>query len=84
MCTINILKLSLHHCHKYEASRIVIDNSRVMFLTASLLTDDSTGVIYNRNMFRVQATGNTNYRVRLNTLDHLIGVACFQYLKQLI
>ncbi len=75
--TINIIK-SVNY-----ASRIVIDDSIVMFLMVSL-TDASTGVIYNRNMFIVQATRNTNYRVRLNTLDHLIGVACFQYLKELI
>ncbi len=39
-----------------DASRIVIDNSRVMLLIVGSLTNNSRGVIYNRNMFKVQAT----------------------------
>ncbi len=40
-----------------DASRILMDNSRVMFQIVASLTDDSRGVIYNVNMFIVQATG---------------------------
>jgi hypothetical protein len=39
-----------------DASKIVIDNSRVMLQIVASLTDDSRGVIYNCNMFKVQAT----------------------------
>jgi len=39
------------------ASRIVIDDCRVMLQNLVSLTDDPTSVIYNRNMFIVQATG---------------------------
>jgi hypothetical protein len=38
-----------------NASRIIIDDSRVIHVVASL-TDDSGGIIYNCNMFIVQAT----------------------------
>ena len=40
-----------------DISRIVIDDSRVLLQIVASLTDDSRGVIYNRNMFIVQATG---------------------------
>ncbi len=43
-----------------DASRIVIDDSRVMLQIVDSLTDDSRGVICNLNMFIVQATGKTN------------------------
>ncbi len=36
-----------------------------------------TIVNYDRHMFIVQATGNTNLGVRLSTVDLLIKVACF-------
>ncbi len=45
-----------------DASRIVIDNSRVMLQIVASLTDNSIGVIYNRNMFIVQATEMTSFR----------------------
>ncbi len=40
-----------------EASRIIIDDSRVMLQIVTSLTDDYTGVIYDHNKFIVQATG---------------------------
>jgi hypothetical protein len=45
-----------------DASRIIIDNSRVMLHIVASLTDYSKGIIYNCNMFIVQATvtGSTN------------------------
>ncbi len=39
-----------------DASRILMDNSMVMLQIMASLTDDSRGVIYNCNMFIVQAT----------------------------
>jgi hypothetical protein len=39
-----------------DASRVIIDNSRVMFQIVASLTDGSRGIIYNCNMFIVQAT----------------------------
>jgi hypothetical protein len=39
-----------------DASWVVIDDSRVMLLIEGSLTDNSRGVIYDRNMFKVQAT----------------------------
>ncbi len=38
-----------------DASRITVDNSRVMFQIVASLSDDSRGIIYDRNMFIVQA-----------------------------
>ncbi len=40
-----------------DASRIIIGNSRVTIRVVASLTDDSRGVIYDRNVFIVQATG---------------------------
>ncbi len=40
-----------------DASRIIIDDSRVKLQIVASLIDDSRGVIYNCNMFIVQATG---------------------------
>jgi hypothetical protein len=40
-----------------DASRIIIDYSRVMLQIVALLTDNSWGIIYDCNMFIVQATG---------------------------
>jgi len=37
-----------------DASGIVIDDYRVMLQIVASLTDDSTGLIYDRNMFIVQ------------------------------
>jgi hypothetical protein len=39
-----------------DASRIVIDDCRVMLQILASLTDDYRGIIYNCNMFIVQAT----------------------------
>jgi hypothetical protein len=39
-----------------EASRIVIEDSRVMLQIVATLTDDSRGIIYNCNLLKVQAT----------------------------
>jgi hypothetical protein len=39
-----------------DASRIIIDNSRVMIQIVASLTDDSTGNIYDPNIFIAQAT----------------------------
>ncbi len=47
--------LKTPHMSVNDASRIVIDDSRVRFQIVASLTDDSKGIIYNRNMFRVQA-----------------------------
>ncbi len=57
-----------------DASRIIIDDSRVMFLIVASLTDDSVGVIYFRNMFKVQATGPkfTNWSLPAQQLSQLI------------
>jgi hypothetical protein len=40
-----------------DAFRIVIDDSRVMLQIVASLSDDSRGIIYDCNMFIVQATG---------------------------
>ncbi len=40
-----------------DASRIVIDNSRMTLHIVVSLTDNSRGIIYYYNMFIVQATG---------------------------
>ena len=40
-----------------NASRIVIDESRVTLQIVASLTDNSRGIIYKSNMFLVQATG---------------------------
>ncbi len=40
-----------------DASRIVIDDSRVMLQIVASITEDSRCVIYDCNMFIVQATG---------------------------
>jgi hypothetical protein len=39
-----------------DASRI-IDNSRALFQIVLSLTDGKGGIIYNHNMFTIQATG---------------------------
>ncbi len=41
----------------FDASRMVIDYSKVMLLIVASHTDVSRGIIYYRNMFMVQATG---------------------------
>jgi hypothetical protein len=48
-----------------DASRIVIDDSRVMLQIVASLTDNSRGIIYYCYMFIVQ---NTDYR-RLDLVD---------------
>ncbi len=44
---------------------IVIDDSRLIVVS---LTDDSRGVIYNHNMFIVQATGYLSVTILIKTL----------------
>jgi hypothetical protein len=44
-----------------DASRTVLDISRVMLQIVASLADNSRGVIYNHNMFIVEATGVTNF-----------------------
>ncbi len=39
-----------------DTCRIVIDDSRVMLQIVASLTDDSRGIIYDRNVFLVQAS----------------------------
>jgi hypothetical protein len=39
------------------ASRIIIDDSRVMLQIVASLTYDSRGIVYDHIMFKVQATG---------------------------
>ncbi len=41
---------------KNDASRITIDNSRVTLQIVASLTDNSRGIIYDGDMFIVQAT----------------------------
>ncbi len=41
-----------------DASRIIIDKSRVTLQSVASLTDNSKDVIYNCNMFIVQASGD--------------------------
>jgi hypothetical protein len=40
-----------------DTSRIAIHNSKVMLPIVPSLTDDSRGIIYDRNMFIVHVTG---------------------------
>ncbi len=42
---------------KNDAFRIAIDNSKVTLQIVASLTDDTRGIIYDCNMFIVQATG---------------------------
>ncbi len=44
-----------------DASRTVLDNSRVMLQIVASLADNSRGVMYNHNMFIVEATGVTKF-----------------------
>ncbi len=41
-----------------DASRIVIDDSRVVHQIVASLTDSCRGVIYDPNMFKAQTTRN--------------------------
>jgi hypothetical protein len=41
-----------------DASRIIIDASRVMVQIVASLTDYSRGIIYDHNMFIVEVTGS--------------------------
>ncbi len=45
-----------------DASGIIIDDSTVMLQIVAPLTDDSTGVIYDRNVFIVQAREQSKKR----------------------
>jgi hypothetical protein len=44
-----------------ETLRIIINDSRVMPQIVASLTDDSRGIIYNCNMFIVQAIGVNSF-----------------------
>ncbi len=45
-----------------DTPRIIINNSRVMLQIVAPLTDNSRGIIYESNVFIVQATAyNSNY-----------------------
>ncbi len=54
------------------ASQIVIDNSRLMLEIVASLTDDSRGVIYNHNMFIVQATGAETTNLCITIINILV------------
>jgi hypothetical protein len=43
-----------------DASKIITDDSRVMLQIVLPLTDDFTGIIYDHNMLKVQATSLTH------------------------
>ncbi len=45
----------------YDPSRIILDDSRVMLQILASVTDNSRGVIYNRNVFMVQVNGDQGY-----------------------
>ncbi len=49
-CTINIVD------ELNDGSKIIIDDSRVTLQIVASLTDDSRGVIYDCNIFKIQAT----------------------------
>ncbi len=40
-----------------DASMVVIDDSRAMLQIVASLTDDSGGIICDRNIFKIHATG---------------------------
>ncbi len=44
-----------------DACRIVIDDSKVMLQIVASLTDDSRGIIYDSNMFIIQAIGSQTH-----------------------
>ncbi len=56
---------------------IVNDDSCVINKLETSLTDNARVVIYDHHMFIVQATGNTNRRGRICTVDLLIKLGCF-------
>jgi len=61
-CTINVLMSVIDDCSviNYKNIMVVNDTSRVIRMTTQLgasLTDDSRSIIYNHNMFIIQATG---------------------------
>jgi hypothetical protein len=51
-----------------DTCRIIIDDSRLMLQIVASLTDDSRGVIYNHNMFIVQATAYLSVTILIKTL----------------
>jgi hypothetical protein len=53
------------------ASRTVSDNSRVSLIIVASLIEDSIGLIYDHNMFIVQATGGNLIKPFLDTIDIL-------------
>ncbi len=57
-----------------DTSRMIIDSSRVVVQIVASLTDDSRGVIYDRNMFIVQATGpwNKTYKTFFFVTDTVV------------
>jgi hypothetical protein len=63
-----------------DTSRIVIDSSRVMLPIVATLTDDSRGVIYNRNMFIVQGTALSGWQLQaLSPIEIIVNLEreCF-------
>ncbi len=54
-CTITIIKMS-----EYDATRIIIDYSRVMLQIVASLTDNSRDIIYDYSMFIIQSTASYN------------------------
>ncbi len=55
-----------------DASRIVIDNYKLMLQIVALLTDDCRGIIYNCKMFIVQVTyGQVKVHLWLKVLTTL-------------
>ncbi len=60
-----------------DASKIIIDNSRVMKKIVASLTNNSRGVIYNRNMFIVQAPGYLAF-FNLGTIEFQSCGQCYK------
>jgi hypothetical protein len=62
---------------KNDVSRIVTDDSRAMLQIVASLTDDSVGIIYNCNMFIVQATalmgGHFSRRMMIESDGHFLS-----------
>ncbi len=49
-----------------DTSGIVFDDSRVMLQIVVSLSDDSRGIIYDCNMFILQATGRGKYDINMS------------------
>jgi hypothetical protein len=57
-----------------DASRIVIDNSRVTLQIVASLTDNSRGIIYDRNLFIVQAGNSKGVSITVLLTSCLTGL----------